>query len=123
MAAVPEGDPLTRRATVRLADLADRPVVLCSTAATTTGLWPDGERPRAFEVANVDEWLTVIATGEARASRPRGRNTATLTPVSGTFPRRRASRHGPAGLAAHPGHPATLPFSEHLRDMTAGDPP
>jgi DNA-binding transcriptional LysR family regulator len=65
LAALPEDDPLTRRPTVRLADLAERPVVLCSTAATTAGLWPDDRRPRTFEVANVDEWLTVIATGEA----------------------------------------------------------
>ncbi|WP_229074492.1 LysR family transcriptional regulator [Actinoplanes sp. DH11] len=65
LAALPADDPLTRRPGVRLADLGDRPVVLCSTAATTAGLWPGHQRPRTFEVANVDEWLTVIATGEA----------------------------------------------------------
>lgn len=65
LVAVPDGDPLAERAAVRLSDLADRPVVLCATAATTTGLWPEGQRPRTFEVANVDEWLTVIATGDA----------------------------------------------------------
>lgn len=65
LAALPEDDPLTRRPTVRLADPAERPVVLCSMAATTAGLWPDDRRPRTFDVADVDEWLTVIATGEA----------------------------------------------------------
>ncbi|MFI6598635.1 LysR family transcriptional regulator [Nonomuraea sp. NPDC050536] len=62
LAAVPEGDPLARRTAVCLGDLADRQVVLCSTAASTTGLWPDGQRPRTLEVANIDEWLTAIAT-------------------------------------------------------------
>ncbi|MFD7507459.1 substrate-binding domain-containing protein [Streptomyces sp. NPDC059850] len=66
LAAVPDGDALTRLPALRLADLATRSVALCGTAATTTdGLWPRGQRPRTFEVANVDEWLTAIATGEA----------------------------------------------------------
>lgn len=51
LAAVPEGDPLARRPELRLADLADRPVVLCATAATTDRLWPAARRPRTFEVA------------------------------------------------------------------------
>ena len=63
IAALCADDPLARRAAVTLADLAARPVVLCSTAATTDALWPAGP-PAALEVANVDEWLTAIATGE-----------------------------------------------------------
>ncbi|MGS2646967.1 LysR family transcriptional regulator [Streptosporangium sp. G12] len=66
MAAVSEEDPLARRSAVRLADLAGRPVVLCSTASTTRAdLWPDTQRPPTFQVPGVDEWLTTIATGEA----------------------------------------------------------
>lgn len=45
LAAVPENSPLARRPTVYLADLADQPVVLCSTAASTAHLWPVGQRP------------------------------------------------------------------------------
>ncbi|EQD82826.1 LysR family transcriptional regulator [Saccharopolyspora erythraea D] len=66
LAAVAEGDPLASAGAVRLADLADRPVALCATAATTSAaLWPEERRPRTFEVGGVDEWLTAIATGDA----------------------------------------------------------
>lgn len=66
VAAVPEGDPLAERETVRLAELARRPVAVCATAATTSAeLWPRETRPATFEVTNVDEWLTAIATGDA----------------------------------------------------------
>jgi DNA-binding transcriptional LysR family regulator len=118
LAALPEGDPLTRRPAVRLADLADRPVVLCSTAATTTGLWPNARRPRTFEVANVDEWLTVIATGDAVGI------TAEATGHSHPHP---GVRYLPLSGAppvtvllawpCTPTHPATLAFYTHLRRM------
>ncbi|MEV2275555.1 LysR substrate-binding domain-containing protein [Nocardiopsis sp. NPDC049922] len=65
LAALPENDPLTHHPTVRLSDLADRSMVLCSTAPTTNDLWADTRRPHTIEVANVDEWLTVIAMGDA----------------------------------------------------------
>ncbi|WP_039936261.1 LysR family transcriptional regulator [Streptomyces himastatinicus] len=66
VAAVPETDPLAHLPAVRLADLARRAVALCATASTTTAdLWPSGARPRTFDVANVDEWLTAIAVGDA----------------------------------------------------------
>jgi DNA-binding transcriptional LysR family regulator len=118
LAALPEGDPLTRRPDVRLADLADRPVVLCSTAATTTGLWPDARRPRTVEVANVDEWLTVIATGDAVGI------TAEATEHSHPHP---GVRYLPLSDAPPvtvllawprtPTHPATLALHTHLRRM------
>ncbi|EPD67040.1 hypothetical protein HMPREF1211_01297 [Streptomyces sp. HGB0020] len=66
VAAVPEGHRLTERDAVALADLTGEVVALCSTAATTgTDLWPEGRTPRTVRVPGVDEWLTVIATGEA----------------------------------------------------------
>ncbi|TGG87069.1 MULTISPECIES: LysR family transcriptional regulator [Streptomyces] len=66
LAAVPAGDPLAERESLRLADLVPRPVAICATASTTRAeLWPEGERPDTFEVAGVDEWLTSIATGES----------------------------------------------------------
>ncbi|TPQ22514.1 LysR family transcriptional regulator [Streptomyces sporangiiformans] len=118
LAAVPEDDPLARRPAVRLADLADRSVVLCATAATTAGLWHEGRRPRTFEVANVDEWLTVIATGEAVGV------TAEATEHSHPHP---GVRYLPLSDAPPvtvrlvwprtPAHPATLTFLDHLRDM------
>ncbi|WP_235874778.1 LysR family transcriptional regulator [Saccharopolyspora aridisoli] len=66
VAAVSEEDPLSRAPSLRLDDLADRTVALCATAATTNeSLWPVNRRPQTAEVANVDEWLTLIATGDA----------------------------------------------------------
>lgn len=66
VAAVPEGHRLTERDAVALADLTGEVVALCTTAATTgTYLWPEGRSPRTVRVPGVDEWLTVIATGEA----------------------------------------------------------
>ncbi|MDA2803371.1 LysR family transcriptional regulator [Nocardiopsis suaedae] len=66
VAALAESDPLAASAQVHLADLAERDVALCTTAATTgVDLWPEGRRPRAVTVADVEEWLSAIATGEA----------------------------------------------------------
>ncbi|MFJ9542243.1 LysR family transcriptional regulator [Streptomyces sp. NPDC101225] len=66
MAAVPEGHPLAERESVHLADVAGELVALCATAATSGAeLWPEDRRPRTLQVPGVDEWLTVIATGEA----------------------------------------------------------
>jgi DNA-binding transcriptional LysR family regulator len=122
LAAVPEDDPLARRPAVSLADLADRSVVLCATAATTSGLWPDERRPRTFEVSNVDEWLTVIATGEAVGV------TAEATEHSHPHP---GVRYLPLSDAPPvtvrvawprtPTHPATLTFLQHLRDMAGAE--
>ncbi|MCO5995860.1 LysR family transcriptional regulator [Actinoallomurus rhizosphaericola] len=122
LAAVPEDDPLARHPSVRLTDLADRAVVLCATAATTTGLWPEGRRPRTFEVANVDEWLTVIATGDAIGV------TAEATAHSHPHP---GVRYLPLSDAPPvvvrlawprtPAHPATLALLDHLRRMAGAE--
>lgn len=66
LAAVFEGDPLCDENGVTLADLAGRTIALSPTGTTSLQLWPAGQRPRAsLQVANVDEWLATIATGEA----------------------------------------------------------
>ncbi|MCO5968337.1 LysR family transcriptional regulator [Actinoallomurus soli] len=124
LAAVPEDDPLARHPSVRLTDLTDRAVVLCATAATTTGLWSDVRRPRTFEVANVDEWLTVIATGDAIGV------TAEATAHSHPHP---GVRYLPLSDAPPvvvrlawprpPTHPATLALLDHLRRMAGAENP
>ncbi|GGI98678.1 hypothetical protein GCM10011581_39830 [Saccharopolyspora subtropica] len=117
MAAVADTDPLAHADAVRLADLADRQVVLCATAATTTAsLWPPERRPRTVEVANVDEWLTVIATGDAVGV------TAEGTRHSHPYP---GVRYVPVldvdPVTVHlvwprnPAHPDTEAFREHVR--------
>ncbi|WP_460963564.1 LysR family transcriptional regulator [Parasphingorhabdus pacifica] len=67
LAAVCDDDPLSTGSEVTLADLADRTIALCPTTGTTSvRLWPEGQRPPgSLQVANVDEWLTTVATGEA----------------------------------------------------------
>ncbi|MBU3868165.1 LysR family transcriptional regulator [Streptomyces sp. 4503] len=118
LAAVSDSDPLVGRSVVRLADLADRLVVLCATAASTADLWPRGQRPTTIEVANVDEWLTTIATGEAVGA------TAEATEHSHPHP---GVRYLPLADSAPvtvrlvwprtPTHPATRTFLEHVRRM------
>lgn len=66
VAAVSEDHPFAQAPAVRLGDLADRPVAICATAtSTSTDLWPAEDRPAALDVANADEWLTAITTGDA----------------------------------------------------------
>lgn len=67
LAALPEGHPLCDRDRLDLADLFDETIAVCPLTGTTrTELWPPERRPRsAVEVRNVDEWLTVIAAGDA----------------------------------------------------------
>ncbi|MFB7668084.1 LysR family transcriptional regulator [Kitasatospora sp. NPDC056138] len=119
LAAVPEGDPLGRHPAVRLADLTDRPVVLCATAATTSAaLWPEGDRPQAFEVANTDEWLTTIATGEAVGVTAEGTGYSHPHPGIRYLPIADA-----APVTVHlvwpqtPAHPATGAFRDHVRQL------
>lgn len=123
IAALSEDDPLAARAELALAELADRTVVLCATAATTgTDLWPDERRPSVtLEVANVDEWLTAIATGEAVGV------TAEATRHSHPFP---GVRYLPLTDAAPvtvlflspaaPAHTATAAFRDHARRALSG---
>ncbi|MFE2147393.1 LysR family transcriptional regulator [Streptomyces sp. NPDC059456] len=123
IAALSEDDPLAARTELGLADLAERTVVLCATAATSgTDLWPDERKPSVtLEVANVDEWLTAIATGEAVGV------TAEATRHSHPFP---GVRYLPLTDAepvtvlflapAAPAHTATAAFRDHARRSLTG---
>ncbi|MEW2414860.1 LysR family transcriptional regulator [Streptomyces sp. NPDC046866] len=123
IAALSEDDPLAAREAVTLDELAERTVVLCATAATTgPGLWPQGRGPAdTREVANVDEWLTAIATGEAVGV------TAEATRHSHPYP---GVRYLPLAGAApvtvrflapvRPTHAATAGFLAHARRCLSG---
>ncbi|MEU7553676.1 LysR family transcriptional regulator [Streptomyces sp. NPDC044571] len=117
IAALCEDDPLAAREEVAPADLADRTVVLCASAATTsTALWPQERRPASLTVANVEEWLTVIATGEAVGV------TAEATRYSHPYPGvRYLPLTGVPPVTVHflspraPTHPQTEAFRAHAR--------
>ncbi|MDQ0772723.1 DNA-binding transcriptional LysR family regulator [Streptomyces aurantiacus] len=64
LCALASDDPLARRRSVRLADLAGRTLLVDSrTGTTTTELWPPDARPAARETHDIDDWLTAISTG------------------------------------------------------------
>ncbi len=66
-AAVPAGDSLARRRSVSLNDLADRAVAIDeSTGTTTLDLWPPDTAPAITRpVRGIDDWLNLIAAGQA----------------------------------------------------------
>ena len=66
-AAVASDDPWARRRFVRLADFAGRTVgVDARTGTTTMDIWEPGARPGTIrDTHSVDEWLTLIAAGQA----------------------------------------------------------
>lgn len=61
------GSRLARRRTVRLSDLVRYPVAIdARTGTTTVELWPVDARPAVVRTTTgVDEWLTLIAAGQA----------------------------------------------------------
>ncbi|WP_432186933.1 LysR family transcriptional regulator [Streptomyces sp. Tue6028] len=64
LCALADDDPLARRRSVRLADIGGRTLLVDRrTGTTTTDLWPPDARPATEETHDVDDWLTVIATG------------------------------------------------------------
>ena len=84
------------------------------------GLWPADRRPETFDVADVDEWLTVIAAGEAVGV------TAEATEHIHPHPGVRYVELADAPLITvilawprPPTHPATGAFSAHLRRLIA----
>ncbi|MEU9185817.1 LysR family transcriptional regulator [Streptomyces sp. NPDC048484] len=64
LCAMAADDPLARRRSVRLADLAGRTLLVDRrTGTTTTELWPPDARPATRESHDVDDWLTAISAG------------------------------------------------------------
>ncbi|WP_328437117.1 LysR family transcriptional regulator [Streptomyces sp. NBC_00444] len=64
LCAVAADDPLARRRSVRLADLAGRTLLVDRRTGTTTAdLWPPDSRPAIEETHDIDDWLTVISAG------------------------------------------------------------
>ncbi|GAA0807333.1 LysR family transcriptional regulator [Spirilliplanes yamanashiensis] len=65
-AAVATDNPLARRRSVTLADLARYTVAIdFRTGTTTPGLWPADAAPTTRHTRGLDEWLTLIAAGQA----------------------------------------------------------
>lgn len=66
VAALAKGDRLTRRRRLRMADFVGRTVGLVTIAGTTTAdLWPPESAPQLRYVHGIDEWLTLVAAGQA----------------------------------------------------------
>ncbi|MFE9440063.1 LysR family transcriptional regulator [Streptomyces sp. NPDC006602] len=64
LCALAADDPLARRRSVRLADIAGRTLLIDRRTGTTTAeLWPPDARPETEETHDIDDWLTVISTG------------------------------------------------------------
>lgn len=65
VAALPADDPLARRRSLTLADLAGRTLALNTVSGVTTpDLWPADARPAAtVPITNTDDWLAAIAAG------------------------------------------------------------
>ncbi|WP_121708943.1 LysR family transcriptional regulator [Streptomyces sp. E5N91] len=62
--AMAASDPLARRRAVHLADLSNRTLLVDRrTGSTNAELWPPDARPATQESRDIDDWLTVIATG------------------------------------------------------------
>lgn len=122
LAVLPEGHPLAGREDLDLADLADQTIAICLPYGTTSlDLWLPERRPTTVvEVDNVDEWLTVIASGAAVGVTPDG--TRHIHPYPGVH--YLPLRDAPAitvylGWTDGPGHPARADFLAHLRDTVA----
>lgn len=57
-------DPWARRRFVRLADIAERTVLIDRRAGSTTPqLWPQQDQPGFEYTADVDDWLTAVSSG------------------------------------------------------------
>jgi DNA-binding transcriptional LysR family regulator len=71
--AVAADDPWARRRSVALAEVARRTVVIDRRTGTTTpGLWPPDRGPELRDTRDIDDWLTIIAAGDAVGITPEG---------------------------------------------------
>ncbi|MEU5317251.1 LysR family transcriptional regulator [Streptomyces sp. NPDC021056] len=71
LCAMAADDPLARRRSVRLADLAERVLLVDRRTGTATAdLWPPDVRPATEETQDVDDWLNIIATGRCVGMTP-----------------------------------------------------
>ncbi len=71
--AVAADDPLARRRSVSLAEVARRTVVTDRRTGTTTAeLWPPGRRPELLDTRDIDDWLALIAAGRGVGVTPEG---------------------------------------------------
>ncbi|MER6179854.1 LysR family transcriptional regulator [Streptomyces sp. NPDC001652] len=71
LCAMAADDPLARRRSVRLADLAGRVLLVDRRTGTATpDLWPPEVRPATEETQDVDDWLNIIATGRCVGMTP-----------------------------------------------------
>lgn len=62
--AMASDDPLARHRSIRLAELTGRTLLVDRRTGTTTlDLWPADARPATEETHDIDDWLTIIATG------------------------------------------------------------
>ncbi|WP_367129473.1 MULTISPECIES: LysR family transcriptional regulator [Streptomyces] len=125
IAALPDDHPLAGRARVRLAELAEDPrlplAVWPETGTGSPDLWPPAQRPsRTVEVHNVDEWLNVIATGDAfgiaaaGTGESHGHPGVRFVPVEDA-PAATVYLAGPA----HPTHPRTEEFMAAVREAVS----
>jgi DNA-binding transcriptional LysR family regulator len=91
--AVASDDPWARRRGVGLAEITDRVLAIDRRTGTTTlTLWPENSRPAVEYTSDIDDWLSVIATGtcvgitpEATATQYR-RDSITYRPVRDADP-------------------------------------
>ena len=109
-AALATDNPLARKRSVRLGDLAGRTVAVDERTGTTSGTVGPGPHRRPRTTHGVEDWLTVIAAGQAvgvtsEATRPepaaRGRLPARPGRPAGTGPARLVGRR-PAARARRP---------------------
>jgi hypothetical protein len=64
LCAVAADDPLARKRSLRLADLAGHTLLVDRRTGTSTPeLWPAEARPHIQEIHDIDDWLTAIAAG------------------------------------------------------------
>jgi DNA-binding transcriptional LysR family regulator len=65
-AALADDDPWARRRSLRMAEIAERTLVIDRRVGTTTlDLWPAGAQPAAEYTQDIDDWLAAIASGRA----------------------------------------------------------